>query len=168
MSAVHKLCWWKAQGSGSPCQLLHSLVPRSNSVISVYWERGGDGDEDDRNCSKTGVQIKIDWYPKVVCLKEMNLFLPSVKLTWCRQVHPENVSWGDISWRLKRKVSLASAFPKLLQQTSLVKMTMITRCDFRYARSLCDCTLCVLFCQENVLLHSHHSLTKYSHIKSII
>lgn len=115
MSAVHKLCWWKAQGSGSPCQLLHSLVPRSNSVISVYWERGGDGDEDDRNCSKTGVQIKIDWYPKVVCLKEMNLFLPSVKLTWCRKVHPENVSWGDISWRLKCKVSLASAFPKLLQ-----------------------------------------------------
>lgn len=29
MSAVHKLCCWKAQGSGSPCQLPHSTVPRS-------------------------------------------------------------------------------------------------------------------------------------------
>lgn len=28
MSAVHELCCWKAQRSGSPCQLLRSTVPR--------------------------------------------------------------------------------------------------------------------------------------------
>lgn len=52
ISAVHKLCYWKTQGSGSLCQLLHLTVPRSKSEISVYWERGR-GWRAQQNCSES-------------------------------------------------------------------------------------------------------------------
>lgn len=141
MSAVHKLCWWKAQGSGSPCQLLHSAVPRSNSVISVYWMRWGDGD-------KTGVQIKIqENFRAHLALNELfdssgNMLirfpaeryirwlipLTDLSIFSCNSLSERNESipltsikwtrWWKVfpenvwhSWRLKSKVSLVSTLP---------------------------------------------------------